>query len=167
MTRAPLSSYGNSRIRRVVRYAGMLLLLASCGHGKQLPVAQHTDSVRVEIRERLVHDTVTFTVPEIREKIVTRDTSSHLENEWAQSDAVVSGGFLSHSLGTRPHTVYVPVAVEVHDTTVVEKEAQTVIQEVERQLTWWQKTWILLGKTFAFLVIALVLAFALKFFVKV
>ena len=141
----------SSRIRRVVRYAGMLLLLASCGHGKQLPVAQHTDSVRVEIRE----------------KVVTRDTSSHLENEWAQSDAVVSGGFLAHSLETKPHTVYVPVTVEVHDTTVVEKEAQTVIQEVERQLTWWQKTWILLGKAFVFLVIALVLAFALKFFVKV
>ena len=106
----------------------------------------------MEIRERLVYDTVKVEVPKVVERIVTRDTSSHLENDWAMSDASVSDGFLSHSLETKPHTVYVPVAVPVHDTTYIEKEAQETIieKEVEKPLTWWQKTrlgafWWLLG----------------------
>ena len=118
----------------------LFLVLCACSP-KVLPPTSHTDSVRVEIRERLVHDTVKFEVPVIKEKNVTRDTASHLENEWAQSDAEVKDGFLWHSLETKPHTVYVPVEVPVHDTTYIEKEAvETVItKEVEKPLTGWQK----------------------------
>ena len=71
---------------------------------------------------------------------VTRDTSSHLENTYAESDAVVSGGVLSHSLQTKPQTIKVPVNVYVHDTVTVKEKAETIIKEVERDLTWWQKT---------------------------
>ena len=46
-----------------------------------------------------------FTVEKEVEKIVTRDTVSHLENSWAKSDAVVSDGFLSHSLESIPQIV--------------------------------------------------------------
>lgn len=119
----------------------LLAILACACSPKVLPPTNYTDSVRVEIRERLVHDTVTFEVPKIIEKVVTRDTASHLENDWAQSDAEVKDGFLWHSLETKPHTVYVPYEVPVHDTTYIEKEAQTitVTKEVEKPLTWWQK----------------------------
>lgn len=118
-----------------------VLALSSCCPKHYQPQVVYRDSVRVEIRERLVYDTVKVEVPKVVERIITRDTSSHLENDWAMSDASVSGGFLSHSLETKPHTVYVPVAVPVHDTTYIEKEAkETIIEkEVEKPLTWWQK----------------------------
>ena len=119
---------------------------------KYYPQVVYRDSVRVEIRERIVHDTVKFEVPVIKEKNVTRDTSSHLENDWAKSDASVSDGLLYHSLETKPKTVYVPVEVPVHDTLYIEKEGkETVVpKEVEKPLTWWQRFrlkgfWWLLG----------------------
>lgn len=140
-------------MNRIVVIALEVLALSSCCAKHYHPQIVYRDSIRVEIRERLVHDTVKFDVPVVIEKVVTKDTASHLENDWAQSDAVVSGGFLSHSLETKPHTVYVPVAVPVHDTTYIEKEAQETIieKEVEKPLTWWQKArlgafwWLLAG----------------------
>lgn len=131
----------------------LLAILACACSPKVLPPASHTDSVRVEIRERIVHDTAILEVPKVVEKNVTRDTSSHLENDWAKSDAEVKGGFLWHSLESKPQIIKVPVAVPVHDTTYIEKEAQTIteIKEVEKPLTWWQRFrlgafwWLLVG----------------------
>lgn len=119
----------------------IFLALCACSPKVLPPVIQIRDSVRVEIRDRIVHDTVSFEVPVIIERNMTRDTSSHLENDWAKSDASLVDGFLSHSLETKGQTVYVPVAYPVHDTLIVEKEAQETIitKEVERELTWWQK----------------------------
>lgn len=99
------------------------------------------DSVVTEVHERLVRDTVPFEVPVEVEKIVTRDTVSHLSNSFAESDAVVSEGFLTHTLKTRPQTIYVPVEVPVADTTTTSthSEVQTVEVPVEKELTWWQK----------------------------
>ena len=129
------------------------LALLACSPKVLPPVIQIRDSVRVEIRDRIVHDTVSFEVPVIIERNMTRDTTSHLENDWAKSDASLTDGFLSHSLETKGQTVYVPVAYPVHDTLFVEKEAQETIitKEVERELTWWQKArlrgfwWLALG----------------------
>lgn len=106
----------------------------------------------IEYRDLVVHDTTKVEIPYEVEKIVTRDTASHLENSYAKSDAVVSGGFLSHSLESIPQTILVPVEVKVTDTLWREsKEAQTEkLVEVEKPLTWWQKFrlrafWWLLG----------------------
>lgn len=127
-------------MRRIAIAVIAALALSACCPKHYQPQVVYRDSVRVEIRERLVYDTVKVEVPKVVERIVTRDTSSHLENDWAMSDASVSDGFLSHSLETKPHTVYVPVAVPVHDTTYIEKEAQeTVIEkEVEKPLSRWK-----------------------------
>jgi hypothetical protein len=116
-------------------------------------VVVYRDSVRVEVHERLIHDTVSFEVPVIIEKNVTRDTASHLENDWAKSDASLIDGFLEHTLETKGRTVYVPVKVPVHDTLWREKSAQETIitREVEKPLTWWQRArlrafwWLLAG----------------------
>lgn len=118
-----------------------LALLASCGICRHRPTIEYRDSVRVEYRDRIVHDTTTFTVEKEIEKIITRDTVSHLENSWAKSDAVVSDGFLSHSLESIPQIVKVPYEVEVRDTIIVEKSAQTEVKEVkvEKPLSWWQR----------------------------
>ena len=148
----------------VVGYDSRLLMLAmllmpgiaSCGICKPQPQIEYRDSIRVEYRDRIVHDTATFEIPVIIEKNVTRDTSSHLENPYAQSDAVVSDGFLWHSLESIPQTIEVPVEIEVHDTTYIEKHAETVYVEkpVEKPLTWWQGLRI---DAFWWLVLALVL----------
>lgn len=130
---------------RTVGYDARLFLLSllsmpticSCGICK--PEVVYRDSVRVEYRERVVHDTATFFIEKEVEKVVTRDTSSHLENAYARSDASVSGGFLSHSLESIPQVIRVPYEVPVHDTLIVEKHAEETIREVEKELTWWQR----------------------------
>lgn len=95
--------------------------------------------VVTEYRDRIVHDTTTVEIPYEVENVVTRDTASHLENTYAKSDAVVSGGFLSHSLESRPQVIKVPVEVHVTDTLYKEAEIRTEIKEVEKPLSWWQK----------------------------
>ena len=127
---------------RIAILALTTLALASCGVcKKQQPTVIVRDSIRTEIRERIVHDTATVEIPVEVEKIVTRDTASHLENNYAKSDAVVSDGLLYHSLETKPQVIKVPVFVPVHDTLRVEKEAEirTETQYVEKPLNWWQK----------------------------
>lgn len=124
---------------------------------KRLPPQKVVVVHDTTVRERIIHDTATFEIEKIVEKNVTKDTISRLENVYAKSEASIdSCGFLHHSLETKPHTVYVPYTVEVCDTVVVEKEAQTIIEQVEKPLTWWQGFqirgfWLLLMVIGAFL----------------
>lgn len=127
------------------------------------PPAEIRDSVRVEIRERPVHDTAYVDVPLIKEVNVTRDTSSHLENEYAMSDASISNGTLRHSLETRPHKIAAPVTITVHDTLTVEKKAETIIKEVN-VLTKWQGFQIILGRILGGLFLLIILMLAARAF---
>ena len=85
-------------------------------------------------------DTVYLEVPKIVEKVVTKDTVSVLENEFAKSAASVSDGLLAHSLETKP--VQKPVEVQtktVYRDSVIFKDVvvyETV--EVEKELSRWQ-----------------------------
>lgn len=150
-------------MRNILFFCVALLAMGCCP--KHYPTIVYRDSIRVEIRERLVHDTVTFEVPVIIEKNVTKDTTSHLENDWASSDATLSDGFLWHTLETKGQTVYIPITTTVHDTVTVKEQAEevTVIKEVEKKLNWWQKFrlrafwWLLAG-----LSISLLFLFVLK-----
>lgn len=137
-----------------------LALFAAVGCGalkKQQPTVIIRDSIRTEYRDRIVRDTVNYEIPVEVEKVITRDTTSHLENRLAASDAVVSNGFLSHSLRTKAGAVVkVPVEVVVRDTVVVQKAAEirTETIEVEKPLSWWQRFrlgafWWLLGLALA------------------
>ena len=127
------------------------------------PPAEIRDSVRVEIRERPVHDTAYVDVPLIKEVNVTRDTSSHLENEYAMSDASISNGTLRHSLETRPHKIAAPVTLIVHDTLTVEKKAETIIKEVNT-LTKWQGFQIILGRILGGLFLLIILMLVARAF---
>lgn len=130
------------------------------------PPAEIRDSVRVEIRERPVHDTAYVDVPLIKEVNVTRDTSSHLENEYAMSDASISDGTLRHSLETRPHKIAAPVTITVHDTLTVEKKAETIIKEVN-VLTKWQGFQIILGRILGGLFLLIIVMLVVRaFFVR-
>lgn len=127
-------------MEKIITLVITILLLASCGVCKHEPKIEYRDSIRVEYRDRIIHDTARFEIPVIVEKNVTRDTSSHLENPYAKSDAVISDGLLWHSLESIPQTIEVPVEVEVHDTTYIEKASETVYvtEYKEKPLTWWQ-----------------------------
>ena len=127
------------------------------------PPAEIRDSVRLDIRERTVHDTAYVDVPLIKEVNVTRDTSSHLENEYAMSDASISNGTLRHSLETRPHKIAAPVTITVHDTLTVEKKAETIIKEVNT-LTKWQGFQIILGRVLGGLFLLIILMLAARAF---
>lgn len=132
-----------------------LPLLCSCATPI---VASKSDSVRVEIRERVVHDTAMLVIEREVDRVVTRDTTSHLANRYAVSDASVVDGLLHHSLETIPQQVAVPVVVEVHDTTIVERAAETIVREVERALTRWQRWCIALGQVLMGVVAVAILA---------
>lgn len=93
----------------------------------------------IEYRDRVVRDTATVEIPVEVEKIVTRDTVSHLENKWAKSDAIVSGGLLHHSLESKPQVVKVPVEVHVTDTLWKEAEIIEKTIEIEKPLSAWRK----------------------------
>ena len=56
-----------------------------------------------ELYELLRVRSETFVVgPVLVERVATLDTASVLENKYAKSEAVVSGGVLHHSLQTKP-----------------------------------------------------------------
>ena len=122
------------------------LLLAACGTAR--PVLE-SDSTRVEVKtvvERVV-DTAYVELPVIVEKVATLDTASVLDNKYAKSEAIVSGGVLTHSLATKP--VREPVKVEkeiVYRDSLVYRDR--VVKEdiyIEKELTFWQKFRLKLG----------------------
>ena len=134
----------------------LLLAASACSTVRQLPSV--TDSTKVEVRvvEKIVRDTAFVELPVIVEKVATLDTASVLENQYAKSEAYVSGGVLTHSLATKP--VREPVAVEykevVRDSIVYRDRIETQTVEVERKLTWWQTLKMKAGGLF--LLIALI-----------
>ena len=115
------------------RIAIILLLLTACS-----PKVVEKVVIETEYRDRVVHDTAVVEIQKEVEKIVTKDTVSHLENTYAKSDAMVSGGMLHHSLESRPQFIKVPVEVHVTDTLVKEAEIRTETEYVEKPLSWWQ-----------------------------
>lgn len=132
------------------------VLLASCSH-RVYPVTVVTDSVRVEYRDRVVKvvDTAFVEIPQIKEDIITVDTVSHLENQYAESYAAVADGMLYHSLYTKPQTIAKPVEVQVlvHDTIKVASSTNYVPVEVEVERVRYPKSyWLMLGILFLYLI---------------
>lgn len=87
-----------------------------------------------------IHDTAYVQLPVIVERAATLDTASVLENKYAKSAALVSGGVLTHSLETKP--VKEPVAIEkqivYRDSLVYRDRVVTETVEVEKKLSTWQ-----------------------------
>lgn len=133
-------------------------LLCSCGAGKQLPVqTEQKDSVRVEVRKetKYIRDTAFLTIPSQSAENTTRDTSSHLETDYAESDARIDpDGTLYHSLRNKPQEKPIPVIVPLiqKDSIVCRLRLKKEVVQVPRELTAWQKWqmrsfWILLSVT--------------------
>ena len=130
-----------------------------------------TEKIVTETRVETVFqtDTVFLEVPQIVERIVTKDTVSVLENEFAKSAALVSDGLLSHSLETKP--VQKPVEVQTkivyRDSVIIQDRVVTEIQEVEKELTGWQSFKMKMGGWFLGIISLLALAAIIWIIIKI
>lgn len=120
------------------------------------------DSIRVEFRTKtiLVPDTVFVEIPAQTAERTTRDSVSHLENEYAASDARINpDGSLFHDLRTKPQKkpVVTDKKIEQRDSIVYQNRLVQVTKTVSvpRDLTKFQKTQIA-GFWFLLAIIALV-----------
>ena len=141
------------------------LLLTACGVARPVLESDNT-KVEVKVVEKIVKDTAWFELPVIVEKVATLDTASVLENKYAKSEAVVTGGVLHHSLSTKP--VKEPVSVEsketVRDSIVYRDRIQTKTVEVEKKLTWWQSLKMKTGGITLLAIVLIVILFLISHF---
>lgn len=149
-------------MRRIlmILFIGLILLLSNgCGCLRRtvyVEVPVKSDSVFIE---RLVRDTVSIEIPGDTMKVVAQD-SSHLENRYSMSDAVVdSTGRLHHSLINKSIKVEKEIVYKEIEKTV-EKEVP-VIKEVTKEVKvipgyykWCSRIlWILFGFVVIFIVL--------------
>ena len=135
------------------------LVLASCSTYKSVAPSEKV-IVETRIEKVFETDTVFLEVPRIIEKVVTKDTVSVLENDFARSSAEVSDGLLSHSLETKPTRQPVEIQKEIvyRDSVIVRDNVIVQTVEVEKGLTKWQSFKMKTGGfTLSLLVIAIVL----------
>lgn len=136
------------------------VLLTACASPRKATTSSSTDfsvqgrdSVRIEYRERtvLVPDTVFVEIPAQTAERTTPDSLSHLENDYAESNARINqDGTLFHDLRTKPQAKPVPTKKEVQyrdsivykDRIVKLRVTETKTVEVEKKLSWFQKTQI-------------------------
>ena len=136
---------------------GIISLFFGCRSVKYVPVyVNNNDSTYTETHTRIeyVKDTLWYTIPEHKAESTARD-SSHLENDFAVSDArIMADGTLHHTLETKPQEkpIEFDKPVESNDSVIYKYRTRTdvMIVEVEKSLTWWQKFrlkafWWLLG----------------------
>lgn len=128
-----------------------LLLLVGCKSPKEIvrevTVIETNDSIH------FVHDTLYFDVPVQTAQIVTKDSTSVLENDWAISQVSINkDGTLSHKLESKQQIVPVPFEkpVETKTQVIYRNRDVKVPVPVEKELTKWEKFrlsafWWLLG----------------------
>lgn len=122
------------------------VLVASCGSSRHAATSIEThDSTKVEVRmKRIEHiDTVYIELPRQVERIVTQDTTSRLENDYAVSEARVEAGMLHHTLETKAAKVPVPAKATIEKmygiTTVSKAKVEKEKVYIEKKLTAWQR----------------------------
>ena len=125
---------------------GIISLFFGCRSVKYVPVyVNNNDSTYTETHTRIdyVKDTLWYAIPGQKAESTARD-SSHLENDFAVSDArIMPDGTLHHTLETKPQEkpIEFDKPVERKDSIVYKYKTRTDIMtvEVEKPLTWWQK----------------------------
>lgn len=141
----------------------VMLLFSSCRTGRQVVVVEGKDSIRIEerIREIKVTGTLFVAVPPQSTERTTADNTSHLENDYAVSDArIMADGSLYHSLETkaRTDTLTGEVSVQAKDSIIYRYKLDTKVVPVEKGLSDWQKIqirgfWIFLILTSGYIII--------------
>ena len=124
------------------------IFFCSCASRKSL-VSDNVrqDSVDVNVRTEIIYvpDTIYIEIPAQKAERTTKDSTSHLENDFAKSDARINpDGTLSHSLETKPQQkpVEFQKPVERKDSIVYRVRKEKVVEtvEVERKPSWWEET---------------------------
>ncbi len=133
-------------MRKLIIIVFIASLLTSCGSSRHAATSIEThDSTKVEVRmERIEHiDTVYIELPRQVERIVTQDTTSRLENDYAVSEARVEAGMLHHTLETKAAKVPVPAKATIEKmygiTTVSKAKVEKEKVYIEKKLTAWQR----------------------------
>ena len=124
----------------------LITLLAGCKTVRYVPVYVHDkDSTHTETHTKIdyVKDTLRYAIPGQKAESTTRD-SSHLENDYAVSDArIMPDGTLRHTLETKEQEkpIVFDKPVERKDSVIYKYRTRTDVMpvEVEKPLTWWQK----------------------------
>ncbi len=134
----------------------VLLLFSSCRTGK-IVVVEGKDSIRIEerVREIKVTDTLFVEVPMQKESTTVRDSMSHLENDYAISDArIMIDGSLYHSLETKPRTdtLTQELSVQAKDSIIYRYKLNTKVVTVEKPLGWFSQMRLWLGNVMLVLI---------------
>ena len=151
----------------LITFAVALLLFSSCRTGRQVVVVEARDSVRVEerVREIKVTDTLFVEVPMQKESTTVRDSTSHLENDYAVSDArIMADGSLYHSLETKPRTdtLTQELSVQAKDSIIYREKVIPKIYPVEKELNRFTQMRIWLGNIMLVLISGAVIIFIMK-----
>ena len=141
----------------LMTFAVALLLFSSCRTGRQVVVVEARDSVRVEerVREIKVTDTLFVEVPAQSAERTTADSTSHLENDYAVSDArIMIDGSLYHSLETKPRTdtLTQELSVQAKDSIIYRYKLNTKVVTVEKPLGWFSQMRLWLGNVMLVLI---------------
>ena len=132
-------------MRRMLIWAAAFLAV-SCGTQRKALDTETRDSTRVVVRTERIEtiDTVYVELPKQSETVAVKDTSSHLENDVAVSDASVDAlGFLHHSLKTKPRSI--PVLsknTKERRDSIVYRDKNVYVEKpvyVEAKLNAWQR----------------------------
>lgn len=126
--------------------AAVSLMWGCCPCRNLTTETDRQDSTRVEVRTQtiLVPDTVFLEIPAQTAERTTRDSVSHLENEYATSDARINpDGSLFHDLRTKPQkkAIETDKKIEKRDSVVYRNRYLKVNEKVSvpRDLTKFQK----------------------------
>ena len=136
------------RIISVLLAGAFCAIATSCGTcGKAVHTKTDTTIERIKVKEvtNYIRDTVEIRVPQITERVVIKDTTSHLENAFALSDASIdTAGFLHHTLQTKSTPVKVEIKTkEVRKDSIIYRDRVRVEKVpiiVKKPLSWWGKT---------------------------
>lgn len=127
-------------------YLCSLCALLACKPTEKVVYVPKVHNVVTTIYAR---DTVVMVkVPETYAERETTDTVSDLYAPFAHSRAEVSGGILSHSLGTHGE---LPTSVRVEEKIITIRDSipypveVEVIREVDKPLRWWQRSLMWIG----------------------
>ncbi len=105
------------------------------------------DSVRTEIRTEYRDTTIYVQLPAESVENKTTDTTSHLETSIAESSARILNGVLYHSLRNKdtrlPALIQLPMQYATTD--YIRMVTNRVVVEVEKELSWWQETLMIIG----------------------
>lgn len=155
----------------LITFAIALLLFSSCRTGRQVVVVEGKDSIRIEERLRYVPvvDTFFMEVPAQSAERQTADSTSHLENDYAVSEArIMADGTLFHSLETKPRTdtLTQELSVQAKDSIVYREKVVPQPVPIEKPMGWFTQMRLWLGNLMLALIAGAVAWAAMRLFWK-